>query len=95
VVLSDLIPPNHPFRKDALSLLRFSLRRGYFLRAFVRTRAVAKQYAERKKEAPLYTPTRERVGELAAGVGLTVRWLDRNLSHFRHRQTAILTRATP
>jgi SAM-dependent methyltransferase len=95
VVLSDLIPPAHPFRKDALSLLGFSLRRGYLLRAFLRTRSLARKYDAQKKDAPLYQPSREGVERLAATAGFAVRWLDHNLTHFRHRQTAILTRATP
>jgi SAM-dependent methyltransferase len=94
VVLSDLIPPDHPFRKDALSLLWFSLRRGYLMRAFVRTRAVANQYTDQKTKASLYTPSAKRLTELASAAGLVVRWLNDNLSHFRHRRTAILTRAT-
>ncbi len=93
VVLSDLIPPAHPFRKDALSLLWFSLRRGYFLRAYLRTRALARKYEAQKKDAPLFQPTRECVERLASDAGLSVRWLDRNLTHFSHRRTAILTRA--
>jgi SAM-dependent methyltransferase len=95
VVLSDLIPHGHRFHTDALSLLWFSLRRGYFLRAYLRTRALARKYEAQKKEAPLYQPTRESVERLASNAGLSVRWLARNLTHFRHRQTAILTRATP
>jgi len=93
VVLSDLIPPAHPFHKDALSLFAFSLRRGYFVRAFTRTRALAKKYDAQKKESPLFQPTREQLTALATASGFDLRVLKRNLTHFRHRTTAILTRA--
>lgn len=93
LVVSDLIPPRHPFHRDAVSLLWFSLRRGYLWRAVRQTRAVSKQYDELKDKTPLYHPSRDEVTNLATVAGLRTEYLPYNLTHFRGRQTAILTRA--
>ena len=94
LVVSDLIPPGLPFHSDVLSLLRFSLRRGYMVRAFRRSLALRKQYTELSEKTPLYHPTRDEVRSLAAAAGLTAEYLPKNLTHFRGRETVVMTRAT-
>lgn len=91
IVISDLIPPGHSFFKDVLSLLRFSIRRGYLFRAICNVLATRKRYQEAEHAQPLYHPAREEVTRLAQTAGLKTHFLDRNLTHFRGRTTAVLT----
>jgi trans-aconitate methyltransferase len=90
IVVSDLIPPTLPFYSDVLSLLRFSLRKGYFLKAFRRAFALRKRYSTLAESSPLYHPTREEVLNLAAKAGLVGEYLPTNLTHFRGREAVIL-----
>lgn len=94
LVVSDLIPPKLPFHSDLLSLARFSLRRGYFVRAFRRAFALRKRYSAIQKDSPLYHPTRDEVLRLAEAAGLYGAFLSSNLTHFRGRETVLLKRAT-
>ena len=94
VVVSDLIPPGLPTRSDLLSLARFSLQRGYFWRAFRKSLAVRRRYSALSDAAPLYHPARDEVVRLSAAAGLRADYLPKNLTHFRGRETAVLTRAT-
>jgi SAM-dependent methyltransferase len=94
MVLSDLIPPGHNFQKDVRSLLWFSLRKGYLLKAVRKTRQVAKQYEQYKTEQPLLRSSLERLSAIAAEVQCTLDVLPRNLTHFRHRTAVVLRSAS-
>jgi SAM-dependent methyltransferase len=94
VVLSDLTEPGHPTASDMWSLFRFSVRRGYLLRAVRNTLAERRRYNLTARERPLYRPTRSELLEHAAAAGLSVSYLSHNLTHFRGRATAVLTRTT-
>jgi hypothetical protein len=91
IVLSDLIPPGHSFVKDLFSLLRFSIRRGYLIRAMRNVLATRKRYQKAEQARPLYHPAREELTRMALTAGLDTRFLKRNLTHFRGRLTAVLT----
>lgn len=90
IVLSDLIPPGHGHFKDLFSLIKFSLRRGYLVRAVRNVFATRKRYVEAEKVRPLYRPAREELESMARQAGLSLRFLDHNLTHFKSRVTAVL-----
>jgi len=92
VVLSDLIPPRHSFLTDLFSLLTFSVRRGYLVQAIRNILATRKRYKQAEHARPLYHPSCAELTRMAAAAGLATRFLDRNLTHFRGRVTADLTR---
>lgn len=92
VVLSDLIPPDHRSLSDVLSLLRFSLRRGYFCRALRNVLGERKRYQQTVRAHPLLHVGRDHLKQLAAAAGLTATFLPRNLTHFAKRYTAVLER---
>jgi SAM-dependent methyltransferase len=94
VVLSDLLPPDHRSLADILSLLRFSLRRGYFFRALRNVLGERKRYQQTVRAHPLLHVGRDRLTQLAAAARLTVTFLPRNLTHFARRYTAVLERQT-
>ncbi len=94
IVLSDLIPPGHSAVRDLLSLVRFSIRRGYLLRAIRNVLATRKRYQKAEHVRSLYRPGREELQGFARQAGLAIRFLDRNLTHFRKRETAVLTLET-
>jgi trans-aconitate methyltransferase len=91
IVLSDLLPPGHGFVKDLFSLLRFSVRRGYLFRAIRNVLATRKRYQQAEHARPLYHPAREELTRMAQSARLQTRFLERNLTHFRGRVTAVLT----
>jgi SAM-dependent methyltransferase len=91
IVLSDLILPGHGHVRDLLSLVTFSLRRGYLVRAIHNVLAARKRYAEAEKARPLYRPARADLERMARQAGLSLRFLDRNLTHFRSRATAVFS----
>jgi SAM-dependent methyltransferase len=93
VVVSDLIPPHLPFYSDVLSLVGFSLRKRYFWRAMRKTWAMRQRYSKLSKHVPLYHPTHQEVVATAAAAKLHAEYLPRNLTHFRGRETVVLTRA--
>jgi hypothetical protein len=64
------------------------------VRAVRRSLALRKRYTELSERTPLYHPTRDEVRSLATAAGLTAVYLPKNLTHFRGRETAVLTRAT-
>jgi cyclopropane fatty-acyl-phospholipid synthase-like methyltransferase len=92
VVLSDLIPPDHRSLSDVLSLLRFSLGRGYFCRALRNVLGERKRYQQTVRAHPLLHVGRDQLTQLAQAAGLTARFLPRNLTHFAKRYTAVLGR---
>ncbi len=91
VILADLIPPGHSPWRDLFSLVCFSLRRGYFLRAMRNVRATHARYRQAEQARPLYRPGHEEIRRLAEETGYAVEFLPRNLTHFRGRRTALLT----
>jgi SAM-dependent methyltransferase len=91
VVLSDLIPPAHGFLADLLSLLWFSVRRGYLFRALWNVAGEHRRYLATRETCPLYRVGRDELQRHARAAGLSVRFLPRNLTHFTGRLTAILT----
>jgi SAM-dependent methyltransferase len=90
VVLSDLIPPGHRSWSDILSLLRFSIRKRYFVRALRNTLTERRRYRHAVEAAPLFHVGRDWLTEQAGAAGLAVRFLPRNLTHFSGRYTAVL-----
>lgn len=92
LVLSDLTPPGHSSLSDMWSLFRFSVQRGYILRAVWNTLAERQRYAMAGKERPLTHYTDAEIERTAAEAGLGCRYLTRNLTHFRDRRTAVLTK---
>lgn len=92
IVLSDLCEPGHSTLGDLASLARFSLRRGYFIRAVRNTLLERRRHSEASRRKPPYRPSREEIERFAAAAGLTACYLSRNLTHFRGRRTAVLHR---
>jgi cyclopropane fatty-acyl-phospholipid synthase-like methyltransferase len=90
VVLADLSPPGHSTLADMQSLFWFSLKKGYLLRALRNTLRERGRYNATASQAPLWHPTAEEI--TAAAVGFEVADLDKNLTHFRTRRTAVLTK---
>ncbi len=91
IVLSDLSEPGHYTLSDIASLFRFSLRRGYLVRAARNTLAERRRYAATEQARPLYRPARDEIGRIAAAAGLSACYLAHNLTHFRGRYTAVLS----
>ncbi len=92
IVVSDLIPPNHSFLKDAISLAMFSMSRGYFFNAWSRTRKLSKQYEEVKKSQSLFQPGDNDLSQCALAAGLVITPLKSNLTHFRGRRSVLFTK---
>ena len=92
LVLSDLVPPGQSLTSDLASLIGFSLRHGYLLSALKRSYAARKPHADAASAAPMYRPTDAALTALANDTGLSLAWLPRNLTHFRGRRTAVLTK---
>lgn len=93
VVISDLSDPNHRSLSDVLSLLSFSLRRGYFFQAIRNVLRERKRYQQTVNACPLLRVGREELTRLAAEASLSVRFLPCNLTHFRGRYAVILEAA--
>lgn len=93
IVLSDLMFPGHAAANDMRSLLWFSLRRGYLLRALRNTLAERARYRRTAAAAPLLHVRREWLESAARRAGLQAAWLPENLTHFRTRHTAVLTKS--
>jgi SAM-dependent methyltransferase len=91
LVLSDLIPPGHRFAADLLSLVWFSIRRGYLFRALGNVAGEHRRYLATRQTCPLHRVGRDDLLRHARAAGLGVRFLPRNLTHFTGRLTAILT----
>ena len=94
IVVSDLIPLNHRFLVDAVSLALFSMRRGYFFEVWSRTRKLSKQYDAVKNSQPLFQPSDNELSQFALYAGLTMTPLKSNLTHFRGRRSVLFTRST-
>lgn len=91
VVVSDIIPPDHPPLKDILALLSFSTRRGYLLRALRNVLGERKRYQRMKQMCRLYHVGADQLHRHAAASGLQVKILPRNLTHFPGRITAVFS----
>ncbi len=94
IVVSDLISPDHSSRSDRWDLLRFSLRKGYVIGAVRDGLAERKRHAATEAVHPRFRPKPEQLANLAMSAGLALSYLERNLTHFRSRRTAILTHAS-
>jgi SAM-dependent methyltransferase len=92
LLLSDLIPTSHRGWSDVASLLSFSLRRGYFFTALKCTLAERRRYDRTAAAVPLFHIDVRWLEETAANVGYALKWLPKNLTHFRSRRSALLTR---
>ncbi|CAN5214757.1 hypothetical protein BH11PLA2_BH11PLA2_02470 [soil metagenome] len=93
LVLSDLIPKSHSSWGDITSLLRFSVRRGYFFTALRNTMIERGRYHKLCDRVPLLYIDPAELERDATAAGFRLRWLPRNLTHFRTRRTAVLTHA--
>ena len=95
LVMSDLIPPGHRSLWDILSLLSFSLRRGYCCRAVRNVLGERKRYQQTVRAHPLLQVGPERLGCLAGRPGWTWFSCRAILTHFSRRCTAVLGVARP
>jgi trans-aconitate methyltransferase len=93
VLLSDLIPPDHPTRTDAWALAKFSLKHRYFWNAVRKTLAERKRYDRVAAATPLFRIGRKELTRLGASAGYRVAYLPENLTHFPGREAALLTPA--
>lgn len=92
IVISDLIAPGHRPLSDLLSLLCFSFRKSYLLQAFRNVLHERKRYEQTRQNCPLFHVERSQMARLAEQAGLHVHFLSHNLTHFRDRYTAVLTK---
>lgn len=92
IVLSDWSEPGHSTWSDLWSLFRFSVRRGYFVRALRNTLAERGRYGATARRRPPYHPSKAEIDRFATAAGLSACYLARNLTHFRGRRTAVLSR---
>ncbi len=93
IVLSDWSEPGHSTLSDLWSLFRFSVRRGYLVRAVRNTLAERARYGATARVRTPYHPTRGEIDRFATAAGLSACYLARNLTHFRGRWTAVLSLA--
>jgi SAM-dependent methyltransferase len=89
IVISDIIPPDHPPAEDILSLLTFSTRRGYLFRALRNVLGEHKRYQKMRQLSQLHEISPGQLRRHATLTGLNVRILPRNLTHFSGRFTAV------
>ena len=91
IVISDIIPPGHPALRDVWDLLQFSARRGFLLRAMWQALGEIWQYWGVRRVRPLTQFRREDFNGQAVALGMTVKYLPLNLTHFTKRLTAVFT----
>jgi hypothetical protein len=92
VVVSDLIPPSYRSSLDLVDLLRFSARRKVLTRAMWQLLGDLWRYWRVRTACPLTRIGREDLSCLGHAAGFEVSFLPLNLTHFRKRSTAVLTR---
>jgi cyclopropane fatty-acyl-phospholipid synthase-like methyltransferase len=90
IVLSDLIPPDHGSLSDIADLVRFGLRTHTTLRAVTDAVGGLRTYWTTSRQVPLRRIDVDDLRAHAAAAGLAVEVLQRNLTHFRKRWTALL-----
>jgi len=94
LVIGDVVQPDTPAWKDALALLRFGWREGFFFAALTGLiRTVFSDYSKLRKQAGL---TRYSEREMAAKIeaaGFRVSRAPRNIGHLQTRMTFIGVRA--
>lgn len=91
IVVSDLIPPDYRPVSDIAHLLKFSARRGFFLRAIWQGLREVMPYWRRRRARPLSRIGRAELWQRGATAGLAVHFLPNNLTHLTRRITAIFT----
>lgn len=91
IIVSDLIRPDSSQLRDVVSLVTFSGRRGYLFKALRNVWAERGRYQRMAAVRPLYRPSWGEVERLSREAGLAVRSLERNLTHFTGRRTAVFT----
>ena len=92
LLLADLLLTNHRVISDILSLLSFSIRRGYFFSALRNTLAERRRYDRTAAATPLFHVEPSWLEVTARRCGYSLQWQPRNLTHFRGRRTAMLVR---
>jgi SAM-dependent methyltransferase len=89
IVVSDLVPPDYPAFAELLTLLQFSARRGFLVRAVYDAVRVMPLYWKTRRKRPLLTTGREDLSRWARQADLRVSFLPRNLTRFDRRITAV------
>jgi cyclopropane fatty-acyl-phospholipid synthase-like methyltransferase len=92
IVISDLIPPSNRLMTDVIDIFRFIARRGILLRSLLQSPAELKRYTGKRIQHPLLKLSREDVMREAEAANLSVRFLPRNLTHFKKRLTTVLSK---
>jgi SAM-dependent methyltransferase len=90
LVLSDLIPRGHRGWWDLADLLRLGARHGLPLRAARDALGGIGGYWRTRRAAPLEQIDADDLAQRAAGCGLAMSALPRNLTHFTRRWSAVL-----
>lgn len=93
VVVSDLIPPEHRGSRELFTLLKFSARRGFLLRAVWQALGEVTRYHRTRQSRPLTRFSKDDLTRRGAAAGLRAEFLPRNLTHFPARITAIFSPA--
>jgi ubiquinone/menaquinone biosynthesis C-methylase UbiE len=96
LVLSDLIPTEHSVVSDTADLLMFGARHRAPMTALGQAVGGVIHYLRMRQASPLTRIGQDELAQRAAVAGLSSDALPANLTHLRHRWTAILTpRLTP
>lgn len=90
LVLSDLLVPGAGSFGELSSYLVFALSNGFFWNAFTAGVRETAHYWSARKSAPLTVLPGQVFESWSAEAGLSLEWLDENLSHRRTRATAVL-----
>lgn len=90
LVIGDVVQPNTPAWQDALALLRFGWREGFFLAAVGGLfRTAFSGYAKLRKDAGLTRYTEHEVAAKLKGAGFRGERASRNIGHLQTRMTFV------
>jgi len=90
LVLSDVIPSHHTGVSDIADLLRLAMRQGSPLRSANEALGGVARYWRATRAMSLTRLDRADLARGAADAGLETRFLEKNLTHFRKRWSAVL-----
>lgn len=92
VVVSDVIPRGRRARRDVLDAVRFASRAGVLAALAAAATRAAAGYLSASRRQPLTRIDADELAALAGAAGLATAVLPVNLTHFRGRYAAVLTR---
>jgi ubiquinone/menaquinone biosynthesis C-methylase UbiE len=96
LVIGDVVQPDTPAWKDALALLRFGWRDGFFLAALQGLlRTVFSDYAKLRKNAGLTRYSDENIAAKLRSAGYRPARAPRNIGHLQTRMTFTASKAQP